>query len=415
MCYKNRHLLFVMKFCFNIKEKDVVKKRPSWILPTIIFSQFTGTSLWFASNAILGDLQQQWSIGADALAYMTSAVQLGFIIGTLCFAFFAIADRFSPRIVFFMCSLLGALSNLLIYLVAEGLISLLTFRFVTGFFLAGIYPVGMKIAAGWYQQRLGKALGFLIGALVLGTAFPHLLKGASQSVSWETVILSVSGVALLGGISMMILVPDGPYLFKGTNFDKKALTVIFQSKDLRSASFGYFGHMWELYTLWAFVPVILTAYVANNPKVSINISFWAFFIIASGSLGCIAGGMISKKVGSASVAFVQLASSGICCLLSPLIFQFSIEIFLGFLIFWGIVVVGDSPQFSALVAQAAPKELVGSALTIVNCIGFSITIISIQLTNYLSDFIRPNYIFFLLAVGPLMGLFSLFPLLRPVR
>ena len=415
MCYKNRHLLFVMKFCFNIKEKDVVKKRPSWILPTIIFSQFTGTSLWFASNAILGDLQQQWSIGADALAYMTSAVQLGFIIGTLCFAFLAISDRFSPRIVFFICSLLGASSNLLIYLVAEGLISLLTFRFVTGFFLAGIYPVGMKIATGWYRHGLGKALGSLVGALVVGTAFSHLLKGAGQSVPWEAVIISISGISLAGGILMLLLVPDGPYLFKGTNFDKKALTVIFQSKDLRSASFGYFGHMWELYTLWAFVPVILTAYVANNPKVSINISSWAFFIIASGSLGCIAGGMISKKVGSASVAFVQLASSGICCLLSPLIFQFSIEIFLGFLIFWGIVVVGDSPQFSALVAQAAPKELVGSALTIVNCIGFSITIISIQLTNYLSDFIHPNYIFLPLAVGPLMGLFSLLPLLRSVR
>jgi MFS family permease len=388
-----------------------MKKRPFWILPTIILSQFTGTSLWFAGNAILGDLQQKWSLGIHVLGYMTSAVQLGFIAGTFCFAFFAFSDRFSPRIVFFICSLLGASSNLLIYLIAEGFLSLLVLRLITGFFLAGIYPVGMKIAAGWYQQGLGKALGFLVGALVVGTAFPHLLKGSSQSVLWETVIISISAISLAGGILMFVLVPDGPYLFKGTKFNINALAVIFQSKDLRSAAFGYFGHMWELYTLWAFVPVILMAYGANNPEININISFWAFWIIAGGSLGCILGGLISKRIGSASVAFIQLASSGICCLLSPWVFQSSLGLLLGFLIFWGIVVVGDSPQFSSLVALTAPKELVGSALTIVNCIGFSITIFSIQLTNYLINFILPDYLFLFLAVGPMIGLISLRPLL----
>jgi MFS family permease len=391
-----------------------VKKRPFWILPTIIVSQFTGTSLWFATNAILGDLQQQWAIGSDALGFMTSAVQLGFIAGTLCFALFAISDRFSPRIVFFVCSLLGALSNLLIYLIAEGMVSLLVLRFITGFFLAGIYPVGMKIAAGWYKQGLGKALGFLVGALVVGTAFPHLLKGSGQSVLWQAVIISISAISLAGGMLMLLLVPDGPYLFKGAKLNSKALVVIFQTKELRSACFGYFGHMWELYTLWAFVPVILLSYITNNPKASLNISVWAFWIIASGGLGCIVGGIISQKSGSALVAFIQLAFSGICCLISPLIFQSSTEIFLGFLVFWGIVVVGDSPQFSSLVAQTAPKELVGSALTIVNCIGFSITIASIQLINYLANFIPPNYIFLLLTIGPIMGLFSLWPLLRSV-
>lgn len=158
-----------------------MEKRPSWILPVIIFSQFAGTSLWFASNAVLSDLQGQWGLASDVLGYMTSAVQFGFIMGTLGFAFFAIADRFSPRSVFLICSLLGALFNLGIYLVAQGFWSLLAFRFLTGFFLAGIYPVGMKIAAGWYQQDLGKAIGFLVGALVLGTAFPHLLKGLDHS------------------------------------------------------------------------------------------------------------------------------------------------------------------------------------------------------------------------------------------
>jgi MFS family permease len=396
----------------SVVSKDAMEKRSPWILPTIIFSEFMATSLWFASNAILGDLRLQWSLGSNALGYMTSAVQLGFIVGTLCFALFAISDRFSPRIVFFVCSLLGAFSNLLICLVAEGLISLLALRLITGFFLAGLYPVGMKIASGWYKRRLGNALGALVGALVVGSALSYLLKGAAQSVPWEAVIISISMISFGGGILMLLLVPDGPYLVKGASLKPAALVEIFRSKGLRSSACGYFGHMWELYTLWAFVPVVLSTYVSNHPEVSINISFWTFCIIASGGLGCIGGGIISKKVGSAPVAFVQLASSGICCLLSPLIVLSSIELLLGFFIIWGIVVVGDSPQFSALIAKSAPQELVGSALTIVNCIGFSITIVSIQVTSYLFNLIHPHFIFFPLAVGPAMGLVSLWPLLR---
>ena len=390
-----------------------MEKHPPWILPTIIITQFAGTSLWFAGNAVLSDLQKQWLIGSDSLGYMTSSVQLGFIIGTLCFAFFAISDRFSPRKVFFTCSLLGALSNLLIYSVAKGLVSLLALRFIAGFFLAGIYPVGMKITAGWYKEGLGKALGFLVGALVLGTAFPHLLKGSGQAIPWQTVILTVSGVSFTGGILMLLLVPDGPFLFKGTKFNAKAIMVIFQSKDLRSASFGYFGHMWELYTFWAFVPVILSAHITKNPDASLNVSFWSFCVIAIGSLGCAIGGIISLKVKSEFIAFVLLAVSGLCCLISPLLFSFSTELFLVFLIIWGVSVVGDSPQFSALVAQTAPKELVGSALTIVNCIGFSITIVSIQLVNYLITNINTKYVFLILIAGPVFGLFSLWPLLGP--
>ncbi|MGD8763020.1 MAG: MFS transporter, partial [Desulfobacteraceae bacterium] len=172
------------------------EKRPSWILPVIIISQFTGTSLWFASNAVMGDLQREWGLGISALGYMTSSVQLGFIAGTLLFAFLNISDRFSPRIIFFACSLSGALSNLCIYLVAQGLPSLVLLRFITGFLLAGIYPVGMKIAAGWYEKGLGRALGYLVGALVVGTAFPHLLKSFGQTVAWENVIIAISIVSV---------------------------------------------------------------------------------------------------------------------------------------------------------------------------------------------------------------------------
>ncbi|NIT53943.1 MAG: MFS transporter, partial [candidate division Zixibacteria bacterium] len=178
-------------------------KIPFWILPTIVFSQFSGTSLWFAGNAILGDLQTQWNIGVGAVGSITSAVQLGFIAGTLCFAFFAISDRFSPRKIFLFCSILGALSNLLIFAIPHHLYPLLGIRFMTGFFLAGIYPVGMKIAAGWYQKKLGNAIGLLVGALVLGTAFPHLLKSIGGSLPWEKVICSVSFISALGGFLML--------------------------------------------------------------------------------------------------------------------------------------------------------------------------------------------------------------------
>lgn len=384
-----------------------MQKRPAWILPTIIFSQFTGTSLWFAGNAIIGDVQRQWSLGGGALGFVTSAVQFGFIAGTLCFAVFAVSDRFSPRKVFFFCSLLGSCTNLLVYLAAGGFTSLMIFRGMTGFFLAGIYPVGMKIASGWYRKGLGKALGFLVGALVLGTALPHLLKGSGQHVAWQTVIIAISLISAGGGALMYVLVPDGPYLFKGTTFNGRALKLIFERRELRAAAFGYFGHMWELYTLWAFVPMFLSAYISGHPKAEINISLWTFAIIAAGCIGCIGGGLVAGRFGSAPVAFVQLCFSGICCLLSGLIFQAPPELFLACLLFWGIVVVGDSPQFSALVAHTAPEELIGSALTIVNCIGFFITIISIQLTSALINVIPSAYLFILLTIGPIIGLRSL--------
>jgi len=387
--------------------------RPLRILPVIIVSQFTGTSLWFAGNAVLGDLQREWALGPDALGYMTSAVQLGFVVGTLTFAFFAIADRYSPRRVFLLCSLLGALCNLGVYLTADGLTSLLALRFATGFFLAGIYPVGMKIAAGWYQRDLGNAIGFLVGALVLGTAFPHLLKALGQAYPWEAVTIAVSATAALGGLLMWAFVPDGPYLAKGAKFDPRALAIIFRSRLFRASAFGYFGHMWELYAFWAFVPVVLAAHFTQT-NAALSVPLWAFMVIGAGSIGCAVGGLISLRAGSARVAFAQLAISGMCCIASPVFFHAPTPVFLAFMLLWGITVVGDSPQFSALNAQNAPKALVGSALTVANCIGFSITIPSIQLVNHLAGQVSAAFLYLPLAIGPVFGLLALLPLLRPV-
>ncbi len=385
--------------------------RPARILPLIIFSQFTGTSLWFAGNAVIGDLQLAWGLGTQALAYVTSAVQLGFICGTLLFAILVIADRFSPRRVFFCCSLAGALANIALLVAPPGLETLLLLRFATGFFLAGIYPVGMKIAAGWYQQGLGRALGYLVGALVVGTAFPHLIRSSGAELPWQQVIAGVSILALGGGFAMLLAVPDGPHLSSGSAFNPRALGRVFGSRRFRASAFGYFGHMWELYTLWAFIPVLLLAYSTHH-EISLNVPFWSFLAIAAGFIGCVIGGVISNRTGSAPVAAIQLAVSGLCCLLSPFLFDAAPLTFLAFLLLWGITVVGDSPQFSALNAAYAPREYVGSALTIVNSIGFLITVFSIQLASSMLPLIGAQYIFWLLLPGPILGLLALSPLLR---
>lgn len=361
---------------------------------------------------MLGDLQTELALPAAALGYVTSAVQLGFIAGTLAFAFLAVSDRFSPRLVFFACSLLGALANAASYALAEGLASLLLLRLATGFFLAGIYPVGMKIAAGWYQRDLGKALGYLVGALVLGTAFPHLLKGLDQALPWQAVMLGTSAFAVVGGLLMLALVPDGPHLAKSAQFDPRALAAIFRAPRFRASAFGYFGHMWELYAFWAFVPLVLAAQAQARLSPDLNIALWAFAVIAAGAAGCVAGGLVSLRTGSAPVAFVQLLASGACCALSPLLFHAPTPVFLAFLLFWGIVVVGDSPQFSALNAANAPRERVGSALTIANCVGFSITIASIELLNAAARAVPPQWLLVLLTPGPIVGLLALMPLLR---
>lgn len=380
--------------------------RPRYILPVIIFSQFAGTSLWFAANAVIGDLQRAWQLGEHATTYVTAAVQSGFIAGTLVFAFLAIADRFSPRRVFFACTLAGGIANLGVLFGSGGLAELLLYRFATGFFLAGIYPVGMKIAAGWYDSGLGRALGYLVGALVLGTAFPHLLRGLGADLAWQQVMLSVSVVSVLGGGMMLWLVPDGPHLGGAPGFDPRALAIIFRSRAFRASAFGYFGHMWELYTLWAFLPLWLSAYAAQAGS-ELNVSAWTFAIIAAGFVGCAGGGLISEKAGSARVAAVQLTISGACCLLSPWFFEAGTILLFVFLLCWGIAVVGDSPQFSALNAVNAPREYVGSALTIANCIGFLITVISIQAAGALLPLLGPKYLFWLLLPGPVLGLASM--------
>ena len=385
---------------------------PRRILPAIVLSQFAGTALWFAINAVMPDLQRDWGLPAAAVGTLTSAVQFGFIGGTLTFAVLMIADRYSPRRVFLLCALAGAACNACGAALSQQFDALLALRFLTGFFLAGIYPVGMKIAAGWYTKGLGSALGFLVGALVLGTALPHALRAFGSSGvdgatwPWQAVMLVTSTLAAAGGFLMYALVPDSSSLPRAVHINPRALAVIWSDRALRASAFGYFGHMWELYTFWVLVPAILATRLVPT-----QISPAAFAVIGLGFFGCALGGLLAVRYGSARVAAAQLATSGLCCVLAPMLLEAPLPVFALWLAVWGITVVGDSPQFSALTANNAPRDSVGSVLTFINCIGFAITIISIQMFTHLAQHWRLATVLPWLALGPVLGLAMLRPLL----
>ncbi|MCM4171670.1 MFS transporter [Arenibacter sp. TNZ] len=381
-------------------------KQKSFILPIIIISQFACTSLWFAGNAVVDDLILKTGLGTEIIGYVLTSVQLGFIIGTLVFSLLMIADRYSPAKVFMTCAFLAALCNALLLAGDISKTVLFMARLGTGFFLAGIYPVGMKIAADYYEQGLGKALGYLVGALVLGSAFPHLLKGLELGEDYTIVIKITSLMAILGGTAMYFLVPNGPYRKPSKVLKLRAGIALFKIPDFKKAAIGYFGHMWELYAFWAFIPFAIKSYNALH-TIQLPFSLWTWAIIALGGISCAIGGHISLKMGSKKVAMASLLISGFLCIASPLFFLLPNYLFLLLFCLWGIFVVSDSPQFSTLVANAVPQQLKGTALTIVNCIGFSISIISIQLLTFWLDVVDPSYIFTFLAIGPILGILAL--------
>ncbi|WP_066157302.1 MFS transporter [Hydrogenophaga pseudoflava] len=381
---------------------------PRHVLPVLVLAQFAGTSLWFAVNAVMPDLQRAFGWPATAVGTLTSALQAGFIAGTLVFALLAIADRFPPRRVFLVCALAGAGCTVGAWAMVSDFGALLAWRFATGFFLAGIYPVGMKIAAQWYTRGLGPALGLLIGALVLGSASAHALRALGDTLPWPTLMLGVAALAAAGGVSLYTLLPDPPgAVARVTTLQWRALATIVTDARVRSSVLGYFGHMWELYTLWVLMPLILATRLQGT-----TLSWTAFAMLGAGVLGCVGGGWLAPRFGSARVAGVQLAISGLCCVLAPVLIGAPDALFYGWLLVWGITVSGDSPQFSTLTARNAPPQAVGSVLTLTNSIGFAISIASILLFVELTRTVPLGWLLTGLALGPALGLWALRPLLR---
>ena len=369
-------------------------------------AELLGMSLWFSASAVVPALRLEWRLTDSQTSWLTIAVQLGFVFGTLLSAILNLPDIFRPRQLMAISALAGAGVNTLFALFSEGPTSAIMFRFFTGVFLAGVYPPAMKLMATWFQRSRGLALGVLVGALTLGKASPYLIN-AVGSAQWRNNLLAVSVLAALGGVFVALFVVEGPYSLPRAQFDWRQVLKIFRNRGVRLANFGYFGHMWELYAMWTWMPLMLRASFATSgvsPKLA---EVGSFIVIGAGAIGCGIAGAIADRVGRTVVTSWAMAISGSCCLIVGSLFAASPALLLLVAAIWGATIVADSAQFSSCVTELGDPQYIGTALTLQMCIGFLLTTISIQLIPPLVNRIGWHYAFMILAPGPLFGVISM--------
>ena len=377
------------------------------MLGVVSLAQFLGMTLWFSATAITPRLIAEYDIAPDHAAWLTMAVQAGFVAGTLFSALANLADVMNARVLMFVGSLVGAITNAAV-LIAPGGASVIALRFLTGASLALVYPPGMKIAAGWFRDGRGFALGMLIGALTLGKAFPHLLT-AMFGAEWRQPMVLVSVLAIAGGALVLAIVRDGPFVAATAPFDPHAIRKVLASRGARLATLGYLGHMWELYAMWTWVAVFATASFAASGMADATAagSVAAFLAIGSGAIGCVLAGYIADRVGKARVAKWAMLASAASAALTLVVYGRSPLLLYALIMFWGFAVVADSAQFSALVSEYAPREHVGTALTMQTCVGFLLTMITIEALPRVAAAASWQFASLLLVPGPLLGAWAM--------
>jgi MFS family permease len=378
-------------------------------LAALSLAELLALSLWFSASAVLPALQREWQLGAGGSAGLTIAVQLGFIAGTLASALGNLPDVWSPRHLMAGSALLGALANAALALWVDALVPALALRLVTGVAMAGAYPPAMKIMATWFREGRGLAIGILVGALTVGSATPWLIRGLT-TLPWRQTLLAASALAVLAAVVVVASVREGPNRFPSARFDPRMALAVFRKRGPRLACFGYFGHMWELYAMWAWIGLFLfesaraaetAGYAAMSPSTA------TFVVIAVGALGCWLGGAASDRWGRTMATMSAMAASGLCAATIGLTFGGPPLLTLAVALVWGITVIADSAQFSTAITELSPAAYVGTALTMQTCVGFALTTVSIWLLLPIVGAIGWRWAFATLAVGPALGVVAM--------
>lgn len=376
-------------------------------IAVLILSQIAVLAVWFSSSAVFAELKAEFDLTTSTLAWMSTATQVGFGLGALAYAALGLSDRYDPRIVFAISAALSAGANAMTLYVQPGGVEAIALRALTGAFLAGVYPVGMKIAVGWAKRDRALLVSALVGALTLGSAAPHLIA-LTGGADWRWTITLTSLIAAAGGLSMLA-VGLGPYHARAPRLDITAITLAWTNRRIRYAILGYIGHMWELYAVWAWIGVIAGAsYAAVGQADAGDLAkLTAFLGIALGALVCIPAGRWADRTGKGPVASRVLAASGFMAIVAAITFGGPVWLVLPVLVVWGILVIPDSALFSSLVADAAPPERAGSIMTLQNALGFLLTAFTVQVTPLMAEAMGWAWVIALMALGPAGGVLAM--------
>ncbi len=373
----------------------------------LAIAQVFALSVWFSASAVVPQLRDTYGLTNGHASLLTSAVSIGFVVGTLISAVLTLADRFPPARLFFVCAVVGAASNAAILLFEPTSSGVVVLRFITGATLAGVYPVGMKLAASWAKGDMGFLVGSLVGALTVGSALPHLFN-VLGGIDWRITIAAASAAELIAAV-VIVFVRPGPGLAPAAPFDPGAMLQAWRNTPLRLANFGYLGHMWELYAMWGWIVVFLGASFAasglHQPQLWAGAA--AFAVIASGGLGSIFGGLVADRIGRTTLTMWAMGLSGLCALLSGPAFGGPVAVMVVLGIVWGVTAVADSAQFSSCIIELADKRYVGTMLTVQTSTGFLLTLLTIHLVPAMAGAVGWQWAMAPLAIGPFLGVWAM--------